>query len=237
MENLYIIGDVHGCYQTLLALVAQLPQHAKLVFVGDLIDRGPASKQVVDFVMKGGHDCVIGNHEEMMNLSKEGLNGDAHQYFQWLVNGGVTTLASYTEEDGRFDKATFEQHISWMANLPLSLEYKDIKNDKGEHLLVSHSFAGNVWEWNEERRTTMAKIFRNNLLWGRPKHLHPIQGVYQVHGHTPLDSGPLIKSFYANIDTGAVFKDSLNTSLTALEFPSMKVYSQSNVDSKSVYWR
>ena len=36
----YIIGDVHGHYQTLLSLVAKLPQDAKLIFVGDLIDRG-----------------------------------------------------------------------------------------------------------------------------------------------------------------------------------------------------
>lgn len=237
MENLYIIGDVHGCYQTLLALVAQLPQHAKLVFVGDLIDRGPSSKQVVDFVIKGGHDCVVGNHEEMMTLSKDGLDGNSHEYFHWLVNGGVTTLASYTETDGRFDKVTFEQHIAWMSALPLTLEYKDVKNDKGDYLLVSHSFAGNVYGWGDEQKKIMYAHYRNNILWGRPKNLQPIKGVYGVHGHTPLSGGPVIKSFYANIDTGAVFKDSLNTSLTALEFPSMKVYSQPNVDSKSVYWR
>ena len=45
MENIYVIGDVHGCYRSLLALIEQLPHKfdSKICFVGDLIDRGPAS--------------------------------------------------------------------------------------------------------------------------------------------------------------------------------------------------
>ena len=52
MENIYIIGDVHGCYRSLLALIEQLPRKfdSKICFVGDLIDRGPASADVVEFV-------------------------------------------------------------------------------------------------------------------------------------------------------------------------------------------
>ena len=45
---MYIIGDVHGCYNTLMELIAKLPKDAKLCFVGDLIDRGPNSKDVVE---------------------------------------------------------------------------------------------------------------------------------------------------------------------------------------------
>ena len=44
MQKHYIIGDVHGEYQTLLALVEKLPKDAKLIFVGDLIDRGLQSR-------------------------------------------------------------------------------------------------------------------------------------------------------------------------------------------------
>ena len=64
----YVIGDVHGHYKTLLALTEKLPQNAKLIFVGDLIDRGPQSMEVVKFVRESGYLCVMGNHEHIMNL-------------------------------------------------------------------------------------------------------------------------------------------------------------------------
>jgi len=46
MQKHYIIGDVHGEYQTLLALVAKLPKDTKFIFVGDLIDRGLQSREI-----------------------------------------------------------------------------------------------------------------------------------------------------------------------------------------------
>jgi serine/threonine protein phosphatase 1 len=239
-DQIYIIGDVHGCYKTLLALVKQLPEKAKIVFVGDLINRGPQSKQVVDFVMKNGYDCVLGNHEDMMVNSEDLLEGNAFYYLDWINNGGTTTIESYTSEDGKFDKETFKSHVAWMKTLPLFLEYKDCKNKNDQHLLVSHSFAGNVFDWDEEKRKLLGKIFRGHLLWGRPEKFSMVKGVYNVFGHTVQDKGPKIKSFYANIDTGAVYKlkyDDNSNYLTALAFPSMMVYKQENLDNKSFYWK
>ena len=53
MENIYIISDIHGCYKTLLALIDQFPnkQNSKIVFVGDLIDRGKNSCEVVELLL------------------------------------------------------------------------------------------------------------------------------------------------------------------------------------------
>ena len=56
----YAIGDVHGEYRTLIRLAERLPEDSQLFFVGDLIDRGPDSSKVVDFVRKGNHQCVLG---------------------------------------------------------------------------------------------------------------------------------------------------------------------------------
>jgi serine/threonine protein phosphatase 1 len=64
--NHYVIGDVHGHYDTLIALVAKLPRDAQLIFVGDLIDRGEQSAEVVRFVRENNHLCVMGNHEDLM---------------------------------------------------------------------------------------------------------------------------------------------------------------------------
>ncbi len=51
-KNIFVIGDVHGCYHTLVKLVEKLPKKAELIFVGDLCDRGNFSRNVIDFVMK-----------------------------------------------------------------------------------------------------------------------------------------------------------------------------------------
>mgnify|MGYP003512738781 CR=1 FL=1 len=52
-KNIYIISDVHGCYKSLKALINQFPnkENSKIVFVGDLIDRGASSCEVVKFIM------------------------------------------------------------------------------------------------------------------------------------------------------------------------------------------
>ena len=54
MDEIYIIGDVHGHYNELISLINKLPNKidSKICFVGDLIDRGPDSKKVVDLVKK-----------------------------------------------------------------------------------------------------------------------------------------------------------------------------------------
>jgi len=222
-----------------------------VVFVGDLIDRGPMSADVVEFVRTTDWaQTVRGNHEQMM--IDEGLKEAAHfmrngtfnmhvnQYgvysSLWLVNGGKETLESYVDidEDTKrpvFDMDVFIDHTEWLKNLPLYLEFKDVKNDKGEHLLVSHSSAGTVWKWSPERRKTNAKQFAAHLTWGRPRQFKPIDNIYNVFGHTPVPNGPRLKSFYANVDTGAFYKEQSGYfKLTALQFPEMIVYEQENID-------
>jgi len=61
--NTYIIGDVYGCYYTLKYLIAQLPKDADIIFVGDLVDRGNFSKEVVEFMIERSHRAILGNHE------------------------------------------------------------------------------------------------------------------------------------------------------------------------------
>lgn len=66
-KSLYAIGDVHGCYETLIRLIDKLPnkEQSNLIFVGDLIDRGKDSAKALEFVRKGNYACVMGNHEKM----------------------------------------------------------------------------------------------------------------------------------------------------------------------------
>lgn len=115
------IGDVHGHYQgldRLLDLIAPSLDD-QVCFVGDLVDRGPASRDVVELVMREGYDCVLGNHELMMleALYSDDEYSDAVQ--GWLASGGVATLKSY-------QGSVPDSHIRWMLNLPLYLDFGDI---------------------------------------------------------------------------------------------------------------
>jgi serine/threonine protein phosphatase 1 len=93
-KQIYLIGDVHGCYDTLIALIAQLPENAKIIFCGDLIDRGPKSKQVINFVRENGHYCVMGNHEDMMIQFCESSYNSSY----WFKNGGRACFNNYDNE-------------------------------------------------------------------------------------------------------------------------------------------
>src|SRR5262245_16243438 len=86
-----IIGDIAGQYKTLLALLKQCPNEEP-VSVGDMIDRGPDSKLVLDFFMKNGR-AILGNHEAMM---LDAIGGGHYGAWQdWVGNGGGYTMRSF----------------------------------------------------------------------------------------------------------------------------------------------
>lgn len=61
----YFIGDVHGCYDELnylLGFIAPLKED-RVIFVGDLINKGPYSREVVQLVVRENYECIMGNHE------------------------------------------------------------------------------------------------------------------------------------------------------------------------------
>ena len=92
MENIYIIGDVHGCYKTLLALINKLPnkEKSKICFVGDLVNRGANSYDVIKLIIDNNYDCVLGNHERMfLDYSRLLINVRENALFiYWLFKNG-----------------------------------------------------------------------------------------------------------------------------------------------------
>jgi serine/threonine protein phosphatase 1 len=116
-----VIGDVHGHYDTLMSLLdAIAPTSDDMVyFLGDLIDRGPQSAQVVDFVMKSPYLCLLGNHEQMLlDILGDGeIYGPALQ--AWLYSGGHSTINSYG------DKGVRQEHLEWMRTLPTFMDLGD----------------------------------------------------------------------------------------------------------------
>ena len=217
-----VIGDVHGCYQTLLRLIDKLPKDDKIVFVGDLIDRGPKSKEVVEFVIANNYPIVLGNHCEMM------ITLD-----YWLQNGGGATLKSYglcsspsslrnLKRYMNENKVLLNTHREWMKNLPLYLLFDDIVDEKENKLVVSHSYVGSAWKLKDKKDCYFD--FKEHLLWNR-SFPFPVPGIFNVYGHTPVKE-PYVTDFCADIDTGAVYKHKL----TAFRFPEMEIYQQKFVD-------
>jgi serine/threonine protein phosphatase 1 len=111
MENIYIIGDVHGCYKTLLALIDKLPnkENSNICFVGDLIDKGSNSKDVVEFVKSNNYPCVLGNHEKyMIDTLPLILEDMTNLNYKWVIkDGGDKTLKSYN------DLNLIKEHLEW----------------------------------------------------------------------------------------------------------------------------
>lgn len=117
-----VIGDVHGHYEGLMRLLAAIAPAAddQLYFLGDLIDRGPASAKVVEFVKDGGHHCLLGNHEQLMIDSFPNSTIYAPALQAWLYSGGRATVASYGEE------GIPVPHLDWMKTLPRYMDLGDV---------------------------------------------------------------------------------------------------------------
>ena len=225
-EQIYIIGDVHGCFNTLLELIKQFPNKEKsqICFVGDVIDRGLFSCDVVELIMQNDYKMVMGNHERrLLNNKFEFLNNKVPFDRSWFFgNGGEATYRSYLGQSVEFK----QRHVDFLESRPVYLEFKDYKTQNGEHLVVSHSAVGNMWELRNDKYAS--EEFKRHLLSGRGDEMQ-VSGIFNIYGHTPVREVKFYKNS-ADIDTGCVFNEVGFDKLSALEFPSMKIYTQRNVE-------
>lgn len=106
------VGDVHGCFKELELVLEKAkynPEEDRLIFLGDLINKGPYSIEVVNFVMKGGHQSLMGNHELGFLRSLEDPT-----YFK-------KGFKKFYEELGDIR----EEVIAWIKERPLYIEEED----------------------------------------------------------------------------------------------------------------
>ncbi len=219
-QSFIAIGDIHGCAQSLKALIVKLKAQQKLagrkiIFVGDYIDRGPDSSAVIDFLIQFSqhHDCVFlrGNHEQMMIDAFE--EGDFHL---WLMNGGRSTLESYGEDSGDVP----ERHQTFVKNTDLYFE-----TDK---YFFVHAGVHPEWSLEEMKKHSMAESY---YLWTRD-HLEVDETPWEkkvVFGHTPVKEVILAKD-RIGIDTGCVYQRSGMGKLTAVLLPEEEIIQQDCID-------
>lgn len=221
-----IIGDVHGCYKTLLAMVEQFPDDEKIIMVGDLIDRGPSSEEVVQWAIdnKDRVRSVQGNHENMLLRS---LGGEWGYLNMFLRNGGTSTFQSYRTEEQNKNPNDYsfdifpQEHIDYFKSMPLFIEE--------DGLFVSHSSYCCQIPWEEARS---GEGDNYSLQWNRTPASPLPNGKFHVFGHT-IGSEPTVTPHFASIDTGVFWlrgKDEGNGRLTAIQFPSKKIYHQETID-------
>jgi len=218
----FVIPDIHGCSRTFRSLVAEVIRFDRgdeLYLLGDMIDRGPDSKGVLDFILnlrEQGFSVsgVKGNHEEMCLQSGESLE----IMELWLANGGLATLRSFAVEDAG--------EIPWryrnlLRSLPNYIKLDDF--------VIVHAALN--FDCSDPFADTEA------MLWMRTCSVDParIGGRRLVSGHTPVKREQLEASLATDrilLDNGCVLTGRAGMgSLTALELNSMQVWYQDNIDS------
>ena len=109
MSKIYAVGDVQGCASSLKALVKKLPRESNLIFLGDLVNRGPDSlgalRQLKSLQESGRAECILGNH-------------DLHLL---AIDAGLRNTKGLDTVDAILKAADRKELIHWMRNRPMAL--------------------------------------------------------------------------------------------------------------------
>lgn len=218
------IGDVHGHYDGLMLLLEAIAPQSddQIYFLGDLVDRGPRSAEVVSFVMQTGYPCLLGNHEQMMLEAFPGGGKFSYQSLQaWLYSGGQNTVASYQNAEN-----LLSEHLQWIRSLPTHLDLGDIwlahAGMHPERAIDEHTSHEYCWIRDEFHSTTKPYFPDKLIITG-----HTI--TFTFPGVLP---GMLVRGQgWIDIDTGAYHPRS--GWLTALDYTHQQVY-QVNVFNRAI---
>ena len=208
-KRIYAVGDIHGSYEKLLELLDKIDidfSSDQLVFLGDYIDRGPSSFEVVEHLVKlqAEHPHTIflkGNHEEMFEKYLSGVDR-----ITYLINGGQQTLDSYLRHPREPDDPLIPaDHQDFFNSLRLFYET--------DNYIFVHA--------GLRKKIALEKQKQEDLLWIRRKFIETKYdfGKQVVFGHTPLQE-PLMQPNKIGIDTGAVY----GNKLTCVRLPDLVFY-------------
>jgi serine/threonine protein phosphatase 1 len=217
-ERLFAIGDIHGCIDQLRELVESvigIRKQDRIVFLGDYIDRGNKSREVVDYIMNLQHNGyavipLIGNHEWMLLEAYE----EDNRLINWIFNGGSSILDSFGIK----------------ALKELSREYIDFFNSLRYYYIFENYIFVHAG-FNDNISDTFNDYY--DMIWTRREsYSNPVfKDKIIIHGHTPVTveiCRKMIdeKNRVINIDTGCVYSDITGYGhLTAIEVFSMKLFS------------
>ena len=206
----FVVGDVHGMFSTLrelLALARFDEERDRLFSVGDLIDRGPRSREALDWLAKPWLHAVRGNHEQLLLDSDDPATRNL-----WIRhNGGAWWL-----DCGPAERAAFREAC---AELPIAIEIAASRGRVG----VVHADAprSNSWDDFLSRLESQDERAVEHALWSRERvageSAGRVSGVdLVVCGHTPTTR--IVEADNVRfIDTGAVYRQFAGARLTMIE--------------------
>jgi serine/threonine protein phosphatase 1 len=221
MARLFAISDIHGCYKPFYELVTniiKLTKSDQLILLGDYVDRGESSKEVIDFILdlnKKGFNItsLTGNHEAMLldSYSKPEI------FPLWLMNGGAATLSSFGIQDIQNIDNKYLEFFSTLGY------YRII----GNIIFVHAGFDDSAIDPFSEKQS---------MIWEcRNSYTHPVlSGKKIIHGHRPRTLTSIKKLLSEKpdvipIDTGCVYEKEIGYGmLTAIEVNSMTLFSVPN---------
>lgn len=205
-----IIGDIHGCIKTLEALLEEFPDEKEIYTVGDLIDRGPGIKEVVQLCIDRDIKSVMGNHEHMFL----DFLGEQKYYPPniFLENGGDVTLRSYPSEKNGGDvtleaykSGVPESHLEYFKGMPYHIET--------DRCIITHAGVHPAFDRVEDAHPTEENMNAHlpTCIWNRQavKKMDKLQ----IFGHTPHSTNMFTHTTEqsldiancANIDTGCYY--------------------------------
>jgi serine/threonine protein phosphatase 1 len=207
-RRLYVVGDIHGNNSELSVLLEHLTSKHSVssedlfIFIGDYIDRGPASRQVIDRMLELQRTWpktvfLKGNHEEML-LAFLGLGGGNGQFY--LPNGGLAFFESYgVEPIGPLSELIAKlpvAHLEFLRRLELGVSLAEF--------IFVHAGLNPLCALEQQRP--------EDLLWIRKEFIgvpHAF-GKTVVFGHTAFNDIYLDLPYKIGIDTGVAYGNKLS---------------------------
>lgn len=225
-----IIGDIHGCYDELLQLLGLLgyekkgdiylhPKERQLVFVGDAMDRGPESLNVLRLLFSMQDEGILhytpGNH---CNKLYRFFKGNRVQ----LINGLETTVNEWNALPQKERKEFQQRYLRFYEALPYYLEF-------GDDLVVAHAGIKENMIGKPASKSIITFVLYGDITGQTLSDGRPVRRDWAkeykgdkwiLYGHTPVEK-PYLMNNTVNIDTGCVF----GGSLSAFRFPEKTVVS------------
>lgn len=204
----YVVADLHGRFDLLCRALSLIEEDAgaeggTFICLGDFVDRGPQSRNIIDLLMSGpslpNWQWVVlqGNHEAMM-LECLGNPGILRW---WIGNGGGQTLQSYgyREGDKLLPLKIPSEHLSWLDSLPITHE-----DSRRIYVHAGVPFDQNVAEASP--KTLQWMLYPGDVDHDAAE-VHAdaahVSGKHIVHGHHQSETHPLLKPHRTNLDSFA----------------------------------
>lgn len=172
----YVIGDVHGCHDELKRLLDVIkfnPYFDKLIFVGDLIGRGPNSLEVLEFIIKLDDVAinVLGNHDlKLLAIAHNVYKGEIPPELKFIL-----------------ESANSNQIVSWLSSAPL------IYIEDKQNFIVSHAGLPPTWDLLNDTKRYIGIFEEYKLTHGLFKTLEIIFSEESLNWHNHMTTEEIVR--------------------------------------------